>query len=503
VKCVPDYLFISRENLLTHCFRLSAHTYYYNTIVLHVPPPTISCVSDYTSLLFASFSIFICIRAFFALSHIISTYSILYYTITSQQFAIHSVHFPSGCISFHFCMAMTIPCRDNAGQRDGWVDENDECAAGRKVPELLAEQIESADILLLNKIDIAGPEQVAVAAALARTINEKAILEEVEFGKVTSPKQIIRDDKAVVMVEAETSCTDADCNSHDHSHSHEGQGHAAATEDESSSSECTDPDCTDESHDHSSSSKCMDSDCTDESHDHDHSHSHSSSSSSSPTSTSTSTENLGIVSFVYKANRPFEPRNLMDILNTWPVPIKEDLEGLEQFRPASDSDGSKPAGRESPFFGVLRSKGFCWLAPTVWNSNQGGDQWRHDTAMYWSHAGKHFGITTAGKWWAALDESKMKGYFQNDVKQYERILKEDFVSEQWGDRRQEIVFIGVNIDEEKITKALDDCLIGDKGMERYSQQLNNYMNTILTVPVTEGKGGLFDVGNYDNLDVDA
>jgi len=83
---------------------------------------------------------------------------------------------------------------DVAGERDGWVDPNDDCAAGRKVPELLAEQIESADVLLLNKIDLAGPEQVKVAAALARTINDKAILEEVEFGKVSSPKQIIRED---------------------------------------------------------------------------------------------------------------------------------------------------------------------------------------------------------------------------------------------------------------------------------------------------------------------
>jgi G3E family GTPase len=161
----------------------------------------------------------------------------------------------------------------------------------------------------------------------------------------------------------------------------------------------------------------------------------------------------------------------MSLLNTWPVPIKEDLEGLEHFKASSAKDDAEPAGRESPFFGVLRSKGFCWLAPTAWK--EGGDEWRHDTAMYWSHAGKHFGIQVAGKWWATRDKSQIKEYFKHDPDEYERIINESFVSEQWGDRRQEIVFIGANVDQEKITKALDNCLVGEKGMELYAEQLTN------------------------------
>jgi G3E family GTPase len=363
---------------------------------------------------------------------------------------------------------MTPTARDVAGQRDGWTDADDDCAAGRKVPELLAEQIEAADILLLNKIDLAGPKQVVVAEALARSINNKAILEKVEFGKVLSPKQIIRDDKAgrgdaVVEANDETdNCTEPSCTSHDHSHSHSHESHASdASSEVCKDSACAVPECSEHGDASSATTDdCSDPDCTDDSHDHSHSHSLS----------KTHTENLGIVNFVYRADRPFETRNLMSLLNTWPVPIKEDLEGLEHFEPASAKDDSEPAGRESPFFGVLRSKGFCWLAPTTWKA-EGGDQWRHDTAMYWSHAGKHFGVTTAGKWWATLAPSKMKDYFKNDPKEYERIRNEDFVSEKWGDRRQEIVFIGANIDEEKITKALDNCLLGDKGMERYTEQL--------------------------------
>jgi G3E family GTPase len=65
----------------------------------------------------------------------------------------------------------------------------------------------------------------------------------------------------------------------------------------------------------------------------------------------------------------------------------------------------------------------------------------------------------------------MKQYFATDLKEYNRILEEDFVSDKYGDRRQEIVFIGLNINEEKITDALNACLLSDKGMERYEEQL--------------------------------
>jgi len=30
---------------------------------------------------------------------------------------------------------------------------------------------------------------------------------------------------------------------------------------------------------------------------------------------------------------------------------------------------------------------------------------------------------------------------------------------EWGDRRQEIVFIGVGLDQSRLTRALDDCLV--------------------------------------------
>jgi G3E family GTPase len=148
---------------------------------------------------------------------------------------------------------------------------------------------------------------------------------------------------------------------------------------------------------------------------------------------------------------------LMVLLNTWPVPVKDTLD-LETLKEAQEEgyqmDGViKP---DSPFVGVLRSKGFCWVAPNKW-SGPTADAYRHDTAMYWSHAGKAFGLGANGKWWASIQlfegwEDYMKKLFRDNLSEYERIMREDFVSEEFGDRRQELVFIGIGIDKDKITK---------------------------------------------------
>jgi len=444
---------------------------------------------------------------------------------------------------------------DDVGER-GWVDPilEDGCTSQRKVPELLAEQIEAADVLLLNKIDLAGPKQVHIAKELAKQINDKAIIEEVQFGKVSSPQQIIREDVTVIVKESSSSsccgssssskddkkekesssssssCQDTKCDDDSHSHSHTHSEKEAELSSSSSSScqdkDCGDPDCDDHGTTTATvDSSCSDPECGDPTCDEHGSESTAAVDSScsdpecgdptceehgdeSTTTTaaaaaadsqashshSTSTDNLGIVNFVYKADRPFQTQNLMSLLNTWPVPIKENLEDLLQYE-VEEEDGDGAASptatpgndtRESPFSGVLRSKGFCWLAPTKWSPNQEGnnqsqgDQWRHDTAMYWSHAGRHFGISTAGKWWATLPPKDIEEFFKDDPTEYKRIMTEDFQPESiYGDRRQEIVFIGININEEEITKSLDNCLVGkEKGMERYSQQLTKYLDTI-------------------------
>ena len=373
---------------------------------------------------------------------------------------------------------------DVAGERESWTEPGDDCSAVRKVPELLAEQVEAANLLLINKIDLAGEKQVKVASGLARGLNENASIMEVEFGKV-DVKELLG--KAL---------GSADDNSHDHSHhDHSSECSEPACTDDShshshdhSTSDCSDPECTDTSHSHSHehTSDCSDPECTDTSHSHSHDHK----------TQTTSADQLGIGSFVYRASTPFNSQRLMALLNRWPIPIKDSLDfGLVMGLGEDDVDD---AVENKAFVGVLRSKGFCWMAPTKWSNSAGNDVWRHDTAMYWSHAGKHFGITSAGKWWGCLTKEQIKPYFANNVKEYDRIMAEDWVSEEWGDRRQELVFIGMKLDEAEIRAALDACLCTADEMEVYRAQVRN----ILEASFSSVKGGpsLFDVGGMDHID---
>jgi G3E family GTPase len=357
---------------------------------------------------------------------------------------------------------------DEARERKGWLNPNEEMSpeGNRKVSELLAEQVEAADIILLNKIDLAeNEEQIAVAEKVARALNDKAEVRRVQFG-VISPSLVLSDGAENKVAH---DCSEPDCTDSSHSHSHD---HS-----------CAEPDCTDSSHSHSHDHSCAEPGCTDTSHSHshahdaeacndpacteDHSHSHS----------HTSVDELGIVNFVYKSTRPFDPVRLMNVLNKWPVPVKETLdlnilsEGYEIPGEESDAD--------SPFVGVLRSKGFCWFAPNKW-TGANEDAWRHDTAMFWSHAGKSFTLSSAGKWWGTLDKETMKKYFVSNMKEFDRIIAEDFQTEEFGDRRQEIVFIGVNLDEEKIRKTMDECLLSDDDMEKYRRNLRNYESTLFS-----------------------
>lgn len=109
-----------------------------------------------------------------------------------------------------------------------------------------------------------------------------------------------------------------------------------------------------------------------------------------------------------------------------------------------------------PAFGpVLRSKGFFWLAT---RGMQFGE---------WSQAGGILTISCGGVWFSELPREM----WPEDRDVIESIAR-DFVGE-WGDRRQEIVFIGEGIDCDKISKALDECLLSDKDMKQWERVMRN------------------------------
>ena len=98
--------------------------------------------------------------------------------------------------------------------------------------------------------------------------------------------------------------------------------------------------------------------------------------------------------------------------------------------------------RESSIGHVLRSKGFIWTAHT------------HDLLGTLSQAGNTLSIQCDGHW-DVLDVNAWEGTDDEKAK-----LRKGFV-DPWGDRRQELVFIGYEMDHAAIQKALDACLLTD------------------------------------------
>ena len=126
------------------------------------------------------------------------------------------------------------------------------------------------------------------------------------------------------------------------------------------------------------------------------------------------TEEYGISSFSYVARRPFNPEKFFEFLHS------------------TDQYGK-----------LIRSKGYFWLAT------------RPEFAGQWSQAGgiAHYGF--AGMFWKAVPKEN----WPTD-QEYLDSISENWV-EPFGDMRQELVFIGQGLDQEKITKTLDDCLLSE------------------------------------------
>ena len=124
------------------------------------------------------------------------------------------------------------------------------------------------------------------------------------------------------------------------------------------------------------------------------------------------TEEYGITSFVYRARRPFHPQRFHEWINQeWP--------------------------------GVVRSKGYFWLAsrPTMVGS--------------WSQAGAVVRHELAGLWWAAVPRDR----WPQDEEGLAAIRArwDDAV----GDAQQELVLIGIDMDEAALRAHLDACLLND------------------------------------------
>ncbi|KAI8109347.1 hypothetical protein M9434_000631 [Picochlorum sp. BPE23] len=164
------------------------------------------------------------------------------------------------------------------------------------------------------------------------------------------------------------------------------------------------------------------------------------------------TEEYGISSFIYRARAPFHPKRLWDFFNEfWTlqqvVPSEQDDDDDEsgvEIQTVAVSDVQSPKKQScmhAKFGQILRSKGFIWL------------HGRNDLHGELSLSGSILRISPGAPWFAAIPQDLWDGVDPEEV-------KKDMEGE-FGDRRQEIVFIGISMNKEQISKALDSCLIGE------------------------------------------
>ncbi|MCH8506704.1 MAG: zinc metallochaperone GTPase ZigA [Ectothiorhodospiraceae bacterium] len=123
-------------------------------------------------------------------------------------------------------------------------------------------------------------------------------------------------------------------------------------------------------------------------------------------------EEYGIGNFVYRARRPFHPLRFWQwVQREWP--------------------------------GVIRSKGHFWLAS------------RPEYVGDWSQAGAMARHGLAGMWWADIDPDQWP-----DDPETLALIRSRW-AEPYGDRQQELVLIGINMDEDYLRSELDACLLSD------------------------------------------
>lgn len=206
------------------------------------------------------------------------------------------------------------------------------------------------------------------------------------------------------------------------------------------------------------------------------------------------TEEYGINNFVYKARRPFHPERLYKLIRDKFVVIElsglagedgneennedgeegeldeEEESGSENEESEAENEDSEAEDvdedyedpseeqilknkKKSVFGTVLRSKGFFWLAS------------RHIIRGEWSSAGPMLTLRGGIPWFAVTG----KEFYPPEA---QALIERDMQGE-FGDRRNEIVFIGLSIDQKAISKVLDKCLLTDEEYKTYKALASN------------------------------
>jgi G3E family GTPase len=214
----------------------------------------------------------------------------------------------------------------------------------RSLVDLMVEQIEFADVIVLNKVSAASPANRELARAIVRSLNSDARVVEADFGEVPLA-EVLHTGRFDFEKAQQHPLWFKELNGF--------KGHVPETEE------------------------------------------------------------YGVRSFVYRSRRPFHPARFQAFCNeSWP--------------------------------GVVRAKGFFWLAT------------RPQFVGELAQAGAMVRTSKRGLWWSAVPKSRwpdQPGWYES---------MKSYLDPIWGDRRQEIVFIGTDpMNEAAIRRRLDACLVGN------------------------------------------
>ena len=146
-------------------------------------------------------------------------------------------------------------------------------------------------------------------------------------------------------------------------------------------------------------------------------------------------EEYGVSSFVYRRRKPFHPNRLHDLVC-----------------------------KDHPLPAVVRSKGYCWLAH------------ENDVSFMWSSAGVIYDVLPNDRWYASYP---FDDWLEDDDNVDPALILRDFEG-RYGDRRQEIVIIGHEMDVKKVEAELDKALMKDGEMidlEKFDDPWNFQIET--------------------------
>ncbi|CAE8601070.1 unnamed protein product, partial [Polarella glacialis] len=234
-------------------------------------------------------------------------------------------------------------------------------------------------------------------------------------------------------------------------------------------------------------------------HDNDHGHAHESG------KHTTAETRFGIQSFTYEKRRPFSAERLQRLIEDWPLPQKNKQSfSLKDLKPGPKAKAN-PESLKAAMRPVLRSKGFCWVDSEPLKVHE------------WSHAGRTLTVLPKDWWWSVLepDQLNFQVCYPGAKGVYDRIRQERW-QEEWGDRRQELVFIGgPDMSQQAITQILDECLLSDAELEEFRQRtagvsppatyfgVEGLLRQMGEDPANYGKGGAREVQDLSSAEATA